>query len=608
MSDKLARMGVEVNAETEQLQGGLDQASQMLDQFEAKLQGLDVNALDSMLNSLEQQAAQMEMQLAKMDAAIEASQRKMATSGSSTSAIANDAGLLKAQQSAINLENALDDTRLKIDMVKNAIDKIDSNPINKAKNAFKDVGDKAAEAGNKADKSMSKSIKTIGKFGALLIGVRTIYSIITRATQSYIQENEALGKQINSMYIALGSLLGPAIQAAVNFMTQLVRIIMIGTAYFLAFLNAIFGFNFQINKSVKSTNGLNNSLKKTAKTIGGLSGIDELNVINSNKSNESENAVEEPKFDMSAFDISGSLQGLDDFSNKLRQLSIIIGPLLVLVALLAIGILALLAPSIGIAIGIGLMIAALVWVISVWDSLSEGQKTALKVLAAVLAIIGLIVLALWGWNTVQLILNGTMMLNPIGLIITAIGLLILLIVGLIVYWDEIKKAVIEFAKKAGDALSAFWQGFMNMMKTPFNMFLSYVNLLIDGVNFLIRALNSIKVDIPSWVPLIGGQSFGLNINEFGHFKYLASGGVTTGPTTAVVGEGRYNEAVIPLGQSPQFRSMKQEIADEVARQGGSSNGQVIQADIYLGDVMVGSAMIDTINKTSRLTGKTVTQG
>lgn len=54
--------------------------------------------------------------------------------------------------------------------------------------------------------------------------------------------------------------------------------------------------------------------------------------------------------------------------------------------------------------------------------------------------------------------------------------------------------------------------------------------------------------------------------------------------------------------------MKQEIADEVARQGGSSNGQVIQADIYLGDVMVGSAMIDTINKTSRLTGKTVTQG
>ena len=112
----------------------------------------------------------------------------------------------------------------------------------------------------------------------------------------------------------------------------------------------------------------------------------------------------------------------------------------------------------------------------------------------------------------------------------------------------------------------------------------------------------------SWVPLIGGQSFGLNINEFGHFKYLASGGVTTGPTTAVVGEGRYNEAVIPLGQSPQFRSMKQEIADEVARQGGSSNGQVIQADIYLGDVMVGSAMIDTINKTSRLTGKTVTQG
>ena len=509
MSDKLARMGVEVNAETEQLQGGLDQASQMLDQFEAKLQGLDVNALDSMLNSLEQQAAQMEMQLAKMDAAIEASQRKMATSGSSTSAIANDAGLLKAQQSAINLENALDDTRLKINMVKSAIDKIDSNPINKAKNAFKDVGDKAAEAGNKADKSMSKSIKTIGKFGALLIGVRTIYSIITRATQSYIQENDTLNKQISTMYYALGSLLAPAINAVVGWMTELVKTIMIGTAYLFTFMNAVFGLNLQINKSVKGSDGLNNSLKKTAKTIGGLSGIDELNVINSKKEtssgvNPTDTGV--TSVDLAPYDISDKLQGLDAFAEKLKILSPILGPIIAMVGGFVLGLLALASPTFGVIIGIGLLIAAIMWVIAVWDTLSEGQKTALKILGLVVVVLGLAAAAMW-------VFNAAIALNPIGLIIIAIGLLILLIVGLIVYWDEIKKAVIEFAKKAGDALSAFWQGFMSMMKTPFNMFLSYVNLLIDGVNFLIRALNSIKVDIPSWVPLIGGQSFGLNINE-----------------------------------------------------------------------------------------------
>lgn len=46
---------------------------------------------------------------------------------------------------------------------------------------------------------------------------------------------------------------------------------------------------------------------------------------------------------------------------------------------------------------------------------------------------------------------------------------------------------------------------------------------------------------------------------------LASGGVVNQPTVAMIGEGRYNEAVVPLGNSPQFTAMKGEIAEEVAR-------------------------------------------
>lgn len=46
---------------------------------------------------------------------------------------------------------------------------------------------------------------------------------------------------------------------------------------------------------------------------------------------------------------------------------------------------------------------------------------------------------------------------------------------------------------------------------------------------------------------------------------MAEGGVVDQPTVAMIGEGRYNEAVVPLGNSPQFASMKADIADEVAR-------------------------------------------
>lgn len=45
---------------------------------------------------------------------------------------------------------------------------------------------------------------------------------------------------------------------------------------------------------------------------------------------------------------------------------------------------------------------------------------------------------------------------------------------------------------------------------------------------------------------------------------MATGGIVNSPTVALVGEGRYPEAVVPLGDSPQFNSMKSDIAAAVA--------------------------------------------
>lgn len=46
---------------------------------------------------------------------------------------------------------------------------------------------------------------------------------------------------------------------------------------------------------------------------------------------------------------------------------------------------------------------------------------------------------------------------------------------------------------------------------------------------------------------------------------MARGGVVSSPTVALIGEGRYREAVVPLGNSPQFKTMKDDIASEVLR-------------------------------------------
>ena len=66
-----------------------------------------------------------------------------------------------------------------------------------------------------------------------------------------------------------------------------------------------------------------------------------------------------------------------------------------------------------------------------------------------------------------------------------------------------------------------------------------------AINAMIGAINSIKVDIPDWVPGMGGKTLGFNIPQI---PALASGGIATAPTTALIGEGAEPEAVMPLSK------------------------------------------------------------
>jgi SLT domain-containing protein len=59
-------------------------------------------------------------------------------------------------------------------------------------------------------------------------------------------------------------------------------------------------------------------------------------------------------------------------------------------------------------------------------------------------------------------------------------------------------------------------------------------------------MNRIRIDIPPWVPGIGGKFFGVGIPQV---PYLATGGLITGPTLAQMGEGGRPEAVLPLNDS-----------------------------------------------------------
>lgn len=83
--------------------------------------------------------------------------------------------------------------------------------------------------------------------------------------------------------------------------------------------------------------------------------------------------------------------------------------------------------------------------------------------------------------------------------------------------------------------SGIFDGMVAMAKAPLNGIIALINGAIDGINLLIGGLNKIKIDIPDWVPGLGGKKFGFNIGEIGNIPYLANGGVVS-QGSAVVGE------------------------------------------------------------------------
>lgn len=115
---------------------------------------------------------------------------------------------------------------------------------------------------------------------------------------------------------------------------------------------------------------------------------------------------------------------------------------------------------------------------------------------------------------------------------------------------DVFSGIVEFVSGVftGDWEKA-WNGLVDIFKGAVNwiidIFEGVVNTIIDGIN-------SISIDFPDWLPVPGlaGKHFGPNLARL-EIPRLATGGITSGPTTALIGEaGR--EAVLPLESNTEW--------------------------------------------------------
>ena len=148
---------------------------------------------------------------------------------------------------------------------------------------------------------------------------------------------------------------------------------------------------------------------------------------------------------------------------------------------------------------------------------------------------------------------------------------------------QILKGLVEFIAgvmtgdmdRAFEGLKDIFSGFKTFISGVVNGILGIVetmaNGVVDSINMVIRALNKLSFDVPDWVPIpsMRGKTWGFNLTELEHVKLprLATGGITMGPTRALIGEaGR--EAVLPLENNTEWMD---ELADRI---GNSPRGPV----------------------------------
>ena len=82
-----------------------------------------------------------------------------------------------------------------------------------------------------------------------------------------------------------------------------------------------------------------------------------------------------------------------------------------------------------------------------------------------------------------------------------------------------------------------WNGIKTVAKAPINFMIGMINKLIDG-------LNKISFKFPSWVPKVGGKSFGINITPI---PQLAKGTKNFSGGGAYVGENGPEYVEMPRG-------------------------------------------------------------
>lgn len=131
-------------------------------------------------------------------------------------------------------------------------------------------------------------------------------------------------------------------------------------------------------------------------------------------------------------------------------------------------------------------------------------------------------------------------------------------------WERAWNGIVQIFAGLWNTIASILVTVVNVIISVINGAISLIwNAIISVINLFLEAANTVG----GWL----GYSLELGITASAPqiptipapSVAMATGGVVTSPTNALIGEGRYDEAVVPLGNSPQMKQFADSVADRV---------------------------------------------
>lgn len=281
------------------------------------------------------------------------------------------------------------------------------------------------------------------------------------------------------------------------------------------------------------------------------------------------------------------------------------------------------------------------------------MQVLVPVVLILAAALGIFAIAVWA-------VNAAMLANPVTWIVLAIIALIAVIILIIVYWDELSAAVQRcwdwIQTKVGDGIdwvqAKIGQG-MDWISGKWNTAWGWISgktsSAVDTVMGYINTMRQIPTRVGTWVAQMvgwvaglpgrisraasgmwdgitrsfkgmvnqlisgwnnlslrigGGSIMGVSIPSVTlstpNIPYLADGGITTGPTLAMIGEGREDEAVLPLSRLEQLINTQTDVRAPSVRK---TSGAAAQVRITLDATGGSSALRTALQEIVRIDGR-----